>query len=212
MIRPRAAGFTLIEVLLATMLLVGGLALAFATLRSASAISQRGEAIAQRSERTRAVEEFLRRRLSAALPIAMGIDTQSQQPMLFVGEPQRMRFAADVPDYLGRGGPYLHDVSVVGDGERRTLSIALTMLQSGKEIEEGNALPAETLADDVQQVSFRYRGLDPQSGALSGWLPQWEWHDRLPLLVRIDIRSGGAAWPPVVVALPQSGGGGALAQ
>jgi general secretion pathway protein J len=37
-----ARGFTLIEVLLATALLVGGLALAFATVRSALAISQRG--------------------------------------------------------------------------------------------------------------------------------------------------------------------------
>ncbi|AKU50955.1 type II secretion system protein J [Xanthomonas arboricola] len=209
MSRSRSAGFTLIEVLLATMLLVGGLALAFATLRSASAVSQRGEAIAQRSERVRAVEEFLRRRLAAALPIAMGIDPQSQQPMLFIGEPQRLRFAADVPDYLGRGGPYLHDLSVAGDGEQRTLRIALTMLQSGKSIEEGTTLPPETLAENVQQVSFRYRGMDPQSGRLSAWLPQWEWHDRLPLLVRIEIRSGGAAWPPLVVALPQSSNPGA---
>ncbi|MCE4369536.1 type II secretion system protein J [Xanthomonas hortorum] len=209
MSRSRSAGFTLIEVLLATMLLVGGLALAFATLRSASAVSQRGEAIAQRSERVRAVEEFLRRRLAAALPIAMGIDPQSQQPMLFIGEPQRMRFAADVPDYLGRGGPYLHDLSVAGDGEQRNLLIALTMLQSGKSIEEGTTLPPETLAEGVQQVSFRYRGMDPQSGRLSAWLPQWEWHDRLPLLVRIEIRSGNAVWPPLVVALPQSSNPGA---
>ncbi|MFA0922802.1 type II secretion system protein J [Xanthomonas fragariae] len=212
MSRSRSAGFTLIEVLLATMLLVGGLALAFATLRSASVVSQRGEAIAQRSERVRAVEEFLRRRLAAALPIAMGIDPQSQQPMLFVGESQRMRFTADVPDYLGRGGPYLHDLSVAGDGEQRNVLIALTMLQSGKSIEEGTTLPPEKLAEGMQQVSFRYRGMDPQSGRLSGWLPRWEWHDRLPLLVRIQIRSGDAAWPPLVVALPQSSNAGAMGQ
>ena len=49
-------GFTLIEVLLATALLVGGLALAFATVRSALAISQRGEQMAAHNERMRAVE------------------------------------------------------------------------------------------------------------------------------------------------------------
>jgi general secretion pathway protein J len=53
-------GFTLIEVLLATVLLAAGLALAFATLRSATAMVQRGESIAQRNERIRAVEGFLR--------------------------------------------------------------------------------------------------------------------------------------------------------
>ncbi|KAB7765501.1 type II secretion system protein J [Xanthomonas maliensis] len=212
MSRARAGGFTLIEVLLATMLLVGGLALAFATLRSANAVSRRGEAIAQRSEQLRAVEQFLRGRLAATLPIAMGIDQQSQQPILFVGEPQRMRWAADVPDYLGRGGPYLHDLSLAGDGDARVLQIALTMLQSGKPIEESAALPPERLADGVQQLRLRYRGLDPQSGKLSDWLPQWEWHDRLPLLVQIDIRSNDADWPPLVVALPQAANGGALAR
>ncbi|MGH8045091.1 MAG: prepilin-type N-terminal cleavage/methylation domain-containing protein, partial [Stenotrophomonas sp.] len=42
----RMRGFTLIEVLLATVLLVGGLALAFATVRSAMNIAQRGERVA----------------------------------------------------------------------------------------------------------------------------------------------------------------------
>ena len=38
-----ARGFTLIEVLLATVLLAAGLALAFATLRASTATAQRGE-------------------------------------------------------------------------------------------------------------------------------------------------------------------------
>ncbi|WP_313276146.1 prepilin-type N-terminal cleavage/methylation domain-containing protein, partial [Stenotrophomonas sp.] len=61
-----AAGFTLIEVLLATVLLAAGMALAFAAVRSTMAISARGEVIAAGNERMRAVEGFLRRRLSTA--------------------------------------------------------------------------------------------------------------------------------------------------
>lgn len=67
-------GFTLIEVLLATVLLATGLALAFATLRASTATVERGEALAQRSERMRAVEGFLRRRLASAQPIGFAID------------------------------------------------------------------------------------------------------------------------------------------
>ena len=48
--KRRAAGFTLVEVMLATVLLAGGLALAFASVRSAMAVSQRGEQIAAESE------------------------------------------------------------------------------------------------------------------------------------------------------------------
>ncbi len=203
--RRAQAGFTLIEVLLATVLLAGGLALAFATLRSASAVSQRGESIARHSERVRAVEAFLRRRLSGALPVAMGIDQDKQQPLLFIGEPQRMRFVADVPDYLGRGGPYLHDLSVGGSGTARTLRIVLTMVQSASEVEESAPLPPEALAPGLEDVAFGYRGIDPETGQLGDWQPQWELHDRLPVLVRVELRDGHARWPPVVVALPQTG-------
>ncbi|MET0129791.1 MAG: prepilin-type N-terminal cleavage/methylation domain-containing protein, partial [Stenotrophomonas chelatiphaga] len=65
--KPRAAGFTLIEVLLATALLAAGLALAFVTVRSAMTISQRGETMAADNERMRAVQGLLRRQLGQAL-------------------------------------------------------------------------------------------------------------------------------------------------
>lgn len=68
----RMTGFTLMEVLLATVLLASGLTLAFVTLHSASIVSRRSEALASRNERMRAVELFLRRRLMGALPLMMG--------------------------------------------------------------------------------------------------------------------------------------------
>ena len=44
--------------------------------------------------------------------IAFATDPQTRQQIRFLGEPQRMRFVSDLPDYLGRGGPYLHDLGV----------------------------------------------------------------------------------------------------
>jgi general secretion pathway protein J len=205
MMRRPVPGFTLIEVLLATLLLAGGLTLAFATLRSAGAISQRGEAIAQRSERMRAVEGFLRQRLSAALPVAQGMDREKQQPQYFIGEPQRMRFVADVPDYLGRGGPYLHDLKVVDDAPAQRLQLGLTMLQAGATVAESSQQPAETLVEAAEQVRFNYRGIDSESGRLGAWMDHWDAHDRLPLLVRIEVREAGVNWPPLLVMLPQAG-------
>ena len=198
------AGFTLIEVLLATALLAGGLVLAFATLRSVAAVSQRGEAIAQQSERIRAVEGVLRQRLAGALPVVMESDSQTGQARMFVGEPQRMRFVADVPDYLGRGGPYQHDLEEDGQTSARRLTLALAMVQTGQIVQE-TPVPPETMADGLQDVRFAYRGIDPQSGLLGEWQEHWPWPDRLPLLVRIDIRSASGAWPPLLVALPQVG-------
>jgi general secretion pathway protein J len=148
-------GFTLIEVLLATALLVGGLALAFATVRSALAISQRGEQMAAHNERMRAVEGFLRRRLSMAMLTATTPPDRTREPVYFLGEPQHMVFVSDLPGYLGRGGPYVHELQVRGSGDAQRLDLALTLVQNGTRIEETPPRPPEALADALRAVSFR---------------------------------------------------------
>ena len=200
--KSRMQGFTLIEVLLATMLLAAGLALAFATLRSATALVQRGEAIAQRSERIRSAETFLRRRLASAQVIAFATDPQTRQQIRFLGEPQRMRFVSDLPDYLGRGGPYLHDLNVA-DGR---LLVSFTLVQGGQAIEEAQARPPEPLASGLRAARFRYRGIDPEGG-LGDWQERWTTAEVLPVQVAMDIESAdGMRWPTLVVSLAQGSG------
>ena len=195
-------GFTLIEVLIAMVLLVAGLALAFATLGAATRTAARGEAMADHSERMRAVEGFLRTRLTGARPVPFDIDQTRAIAVRFIGKRERMRFVADIPDYLGRGGPYLHDFKVedAGDGVRMTL--ALNMVQAGTTVEERDPRPPELLVEGLREVRFRYRALD-QEGRLGDWLDTWEATEQLPLLVEVTmIDRNGAAWPPLVVSLP----------
>lgn len=202
-------GFTLIEVLLATALLAAGLALAFATLRAATATASRGEAMAARNERMRAVEGFLRARLAATRPVAFGLEADSGLAQRFAGEEDRMRFVADLPDYLGRGGPYLHELAVVRDGDALRLTVALAVVQGGTVVEDPQARPPELLADGLGAVRFRYRALDADSRP-GPWQPQWRAPEALPLQVEITLRDvDGRAWPPLVVALPLAASYGA---
>lgn len=198
-------GFTLIEVLLATAVLAAGLALAFATLRAATVSVQRAEDIAQRSERVRAVEGFLRRRLSSALPITFAKDQDTGRSLRFIGEPDRIRFVADLPAYLGRGGPSLHDIGVqTVDGQSR-LVVSFSTVLAGAVIEEAAPRPPEPLVRDLRELRLRYRGLDAQN-AIGEWSDRWEAVDTLPLQVSIEIVSAsGGRWPPLLVALPQRG-------
>lgn len=198
-------GFTLIEVLLATAVLAAGLALAFATLRAATVSAQRAEDIAQRSERMRAVEGFLRRRLSSALPITFAKDSETGRSLRFVGEPDRIRFVADLPNYLGRGGPSLHDIGVQAvDGQSR-LVVSFSTVLAGMVIAEAAPRPPEPLVRDLLELRIRYRGLDPQN-AIGEWSDRWEAVDTLPLQVSIEIISAsGGRWPPMLVNLPQRG-------
>ena len=200
-----AAGFTLIEVLLATVLLASGLALGFATLRAATATVERGETMAARTERMRAVEGFLRARLAAAQAMAFAQDPATGGALRFVGEADRIRFVANLPSYLGRGGPHLHDLAVYGQGDAAALGVSFAMVLAGETIEEDAPRPPEPLVEGLTDLRIHYRGLD-QEGGLTDWLEAWDNYETLPLQVSIEIASDdGGAWPPLVVALPQAG-------
>jgi len=200
-----ARGFTLIEVLLATVLLAAGLALAFATLRAAGATVNRGEATAQRNEHLRAVEQFLRARLTGARAIGFSLNGDTGLAERFLGERERMKFVADLPDYLGRGGPYVHELAVERDGEDLRLTLALTMVLAGQEVPEQSPRPPEVLADHLRAVRFRYRAMQADNRP-GGWQEQWEQAEALPMQVEITLQDAdGRAWPPLVVALPLAG-------
>lgn len=203
----RAGGFTLVEVLLATALLAAGLTLAFATLVGATATARRGEEVAEANERVRAVHGFLRRRLAGARAAAFDTDPASALPMRFVGDAERMRFVADLPDYLGHGGPSLHDLRVVrddaGDGVR--LLLDLSAVQAGAAVAERER-PPEVLADGLRSASFRYRGLGAD-GQLGPWQDEWTAVEQLPLLVEVTLAGAdGRPWPVLVVAPRLAGG------
>lgn len=210
----RQRGFTLIEILLATALLAAGLALAFATLRAATATANRGESLAQRNERVRAVEGFLRTRLAAARPVAFAIDRDSGLAQRFSGDATRLEFVADLPDYLGRGGPYLHRIRVERAGDGVRLLVDFRMAQGGAVVGDavsgdGRPIAPEVLADGLRAVRFRYRGMvaDPVAGLRQGeWQPAWDAPEALPLQVEIRLQDrDGKDWPPLLVALPLAG-------
>ncbi|GAA4999410.1 prepilin-type N-terminal cleavage/methylation domain-containing protein [Pseudoluteimonas lycopersici] len=207
----RARGFTLIEVILATVLLASGLALAFASLRAASATATRGEQIAHRDERMRAVSNFLRRRLSSARSIAFALDAASGQQLRFSGDGEQMRFVADLPDYLGRGGPYVHTLHVVRNGDSsERIEVDLAMALGGQTIAESPPRPPDVLVDGLGNVRFRYRGMNAD-GQLGGWSDTWDTPEALPLQVSIDLADkNGRAWPGLIIALQLAGseGGG----
>ena len=197
----RSRGFTLVEVLIATVLLAMGLTLAFATITGATQAARRGEALAATSEHERAVEGFLRHRLAGARGVAFEIDPASGLPTRFIGEADRMRFVSDLPDYIGRGGPSLHELRVErmpsGSGVRLTLGLAVVE-PAGAAAKPDRA--PEVLVDRARSVRFRYRGLG-ENGAPGEWKDRWTAVEQLPVLVEIQITGeDGRAWPLLTVA------------
>ena len=199
----RARGFTLLEVLLATTLLAAALALAFATLRAAGATAERGEAIAARNERIRAVSAFLRQRIAGARAIVFEIDPASGATKRFEGDVRSLRLVADLPDYLGRGGPHLHEFTLARRGDGLALEVDFRMVAGGRAL--AAARPPEPLAEDLRALDFAYRGLGAD-GRPGAWQPRWNNPQALPLQVRVRVRDARGDWPELVVALPLANG------
>lgn len=202
-------GFTLVEVLLATVLLAAGLTLAFATLGGATTTTRRGEAIAQANEHVRAVEGFLRRRLASARAVPFATDEASALPMRFAGDARRMRFVSDLPAYIGYGGPHLHDLHIEpdpdGKGLRLVLGLSVVQPLDGDAVAPADG-DVEVLAEGLREGAFRYRGPGMDRG-LGDWRDDWTAVEQLPLLVEIRlVGADGRAWPPLVVAPRLAGG------
>ncbi|MEG0186091.1 MAG: type II secretion system protein J, partial [Stenotrophomonas sp.] len=164
--------------------------------------------IAAQSERMRAVQGLLRRQLGGALRSPLEVPDPTREPVFFQGDADRMAFVADLPGYLGRGGPYLHALQVEGAPGHRRLLLDMVLLQEGERIAETPPRPPEVLADELKEVRLRYRGIDAGSGQMTEWLPRWEDTRRLPRGVETHfVRAWGTPWPALLVA-PRAGGNG----
>jgi general secretion pathway protein J len=156
----------------------------------------KGERYSQRLDELRAGQNFLHKALQGALPLeiqAAGDD----RPVIFEGQPQRLRFAAGLDSVLG-GGIQLHTFEVVDSGKGNDLQVRFEHLQSAGGGAWGQP---QVLLHGVRDVRFSYRGRDTR-GARTGWLAAWPWPARLPEAIRIDLNSEGpVAWFPQVVAL-----------
>jgi len=138
--------------------------------------------------------------------VSFGEEAASGRTLRFIGEPERIAFVAELPPYLGRGGPGLHELALhhAADG-RAWLGIGFATVLAGQVVADVPPREPEVLVEDVREfrVRFRSRDLPGQPGE---WSEQWERVDSLPLQVEITITSASAGtWPPLRVTLPQGG-------
>jgi general secretion pathway protein J len=204
--RKHAAGFTLIEIILATVLLALGMAIAFASLHSANGSVQRAELAAGRNEHLRAVQGLLYRFLQSAQPLVLARDNMTQQVTYFDGAHDKLQFVAPMPGYLSRGGPYVVTLKLApsdkGDGTQK-LQFAYAMLVNEKPLADDDKLPPEDLLDGIADAHFEYRGIG-QDAKIGDWKAEWKRPAELPIEVRLVLRFADAArpWPAFSTALP----------
>jgi len=181
-------GFTLLEVMLAILLLAVLLAGTYGAIRTATHAMHSGELAIDRTNRLRVAQEFLRRQVSRIMPLAFGQDESTNTNFVFEGRGNFMRFVAPMPGYLSKGGPYVQTLSFAGNRSGgRQLLFTDTMLNGFDIDEKPQDKEPAILLDQIADGHFEFRTLD-ENGELTDWSDQWDDPSVTPVMVRVVVR------------------------
>jgi general secretion pathway protein J len=202
--RSRQRGFSLLEVMLAILLLGLLLAGAYSGITSAVRSMRSGEAVIERVDKVRTVQEFLRHQISRILPFPYA-QQGTTTPIVFEGDGKFMRFVAPMPGYLSRGGAYVQTLTLAqGDDGGMQLVFTSTLLNGfNKDKNKASEDSTVVLLDHIEDGTFRYRGLN-QQGELMKWGDGWKDSTTTPLLVGVDLRLADGRriqWPQMEIPL-----------
>jgi len=190
--RGAAAGFTLIEVVIALTLVAALLAVTFGGLRVGLAAWRQGDARAERLQRVRSLNQLLVRAVGGAHPYR--VDATGPAPLAFQGERDRLAFVTARPPV-----PLPAPIAFT--------AVSLALEPTGLTIREA-ALPsrdlfgalAPVLADpEVVAVQFRYlRGEDRT------WAERWDGasEQALPAAIEITLTDQAPVVVPIRVTAP----------
>ena len=208
--RPADAGFTLVELLVASVILGLVMLLMFNGMRFVQ------RAVASADARREAVEGtvtglgLLRATLGDAAPFYIRVANKDQ--LLFQGDEQHLRFALFEPDYIP-GWPFVaYEYALAENNGRYQLLVRRAPLSPGSpDLSVVNQAPARAVLGFPFPVRFAYFG-SLRSRDPAQWRPQWVDGDFLPRAVRIGPGTGEPGWPDFLVRLTVNTPVGCLGQ
>jgi len=197
----RAAGFTLIEMVVAmtilgTMLMLLYSGLSFA-LRSWDASEVNGRLTMDR----RIGENFLRREVSELFPMRWKDPVTLK--LAFEGDSKHLRFVSARPAGIAMGGLSLVSVEVEDDARnRRERNLVMRRAMPDEEAKDFGPLEkseASILLANVDSVEFAYFGSE-NDFAEPKWVDSWTFPARIPQMIRLRVKTGeGTVLPDMVM-------------
>ena len=201
-ISVRHRGFTLLELIVALVLLAILSGVLFGSVRLAGRSTDAGTTKATDSATMRLVQQFLRANLEAQHPLRMR--KMVDWPLVFAGANDELRYAAPLPARVAGGGIWLFRLVVRTDDARSPLVLERMIpdLSAAALPEFANA-DRSVLAENIASLRIGYFGRDADAGpnVAPTWRDRWSDPQRLPLMIRIDVApKSGPPWPTLYVS------------
>jgi len=223
----RHRGFTLVELLIALVLLAIILFLLFSGLRLGSRAWEGVDTVSERVSDLRVARNFIERMLRQTRPVALMVDGAAMP--VFAGEPNRVELVAPLSEHVGIPGLYVLRLGLedAGDGQRLVLIRWLLhpeVLDGGDDWPEWEPMVEDSgIGDDsspfdrdmaagaygrtvllprVDRFELAYFGT-AEGAAEPEWREEWLDQPRLPVRVRLDLTTPVQSWPAGLVSLPE---------
>jgi prepilin-type N-terminal cleavage/methylation domain-containing protein len=208
-VKRAQGGFTLVEVVLAMVLVGSILLLTYSGLSFALRSWDAGDANGRRIAERQLAENFLRRELSEMFP--MRFKDAMQVKMAFEGSASHLRFVSARPPGIQMGGLSLVGIEMQDDREKRTRDLVmLRAMPDDEAVDFGPLDKAERhlLLAGVDRVDFGYFGSENDFKEAQ-WHDSWTFAGRVPELIRMRVRTADGAMLPdltVRIALREEAG------
>ncbi len=183
--RAHECGFTLLEILIALVLMALAMVGVWGALRTGAKLSRSADASIQQSDRVRAVQQFLRDYLGGAQPQAYA-PAADQPARMFEGAAQKLTWVAPMPAQLGDGGLFVQTLQLVRDKDDADYALQLTYTPLSGDGVNSQAAQPETLLDHVADAHFEYL-VAVGNGKPARWRSTWQSTSGLPLAVRVTL-------------------------
>ena len=195
-------GFTLLEVLVAVLVLAMIVSTAFGALRLGVRSWESGIVRANETEDLRTATDLLRRQFSQIIPLTWPDDADHR--IAFDGDRDQIRFIAPVPQQHGQAGLYEFILRTERQVPATSLILSYMPFYPGaSEFQMPDTGRQVTLIEGLKTASFAYFGTATR-GEPPAWHQRWNVDaEELPLLIRVQMKRAGEdqQWPDLLLAV-----------
>ena len=204
--RETEAGFTLLEIMVAMVVLTMIITTAFGALRLGERSWETGLTLAGNTETLRTVAGLMQRQFNQVLPLSWTEDTQTS--IAFYGDYDRVRFIAPAPQHHGATG--LFEFTLIVEPHASGASLVLYYRLHDPDSRPFQPDDSESqrvlLLDNLKSAAFNYYG-SPAVGDPPRWHSQWGSDaETFPQLVRARLATSSEQqqWPELFFSLNPS--------